>query len=187
LFEGADWQVYETQGGGRALVVHNDLCARWQDAGLIDEGTFDAFQFGDRPLRAISCAPSQTLLPVSEAKSPDNKAEALSFALALKATRDIDPESALQDALVCREDHALAADLQHQLQNRRRCRARLLADGWRQHSSHAFRRLRQSMSWLGAGHLKDVVQAAGFEVAEIIPLERKPDETPAEKTEVAPC
>ncbi|MCA0312037.1 MAG: hypothetical protein LCH72_15365 [Proteobacteria bacterium] len=92
LFEGADWQVYETQGGGRALVVHNDLCARWQDAGLIDEGTFDAFQFGDRPLRAISCAPSQTLLPVSEAKSPDNKAEALSFALALKATCGPQPQ-----------------------------------------------------------------------------------------------
>ncbi|MDR1367953.1 MAG: hypothetical protein LBJ76_04460 [Candidatus Accumulibacter sp.] len=98
-FEGVDWQVYETQGGGRALVVHDELGACWQDAGLIDEGTFDAFQFGDHQLRAISCGPSQILSPVSEAKSPDNKAEALSFALALKATRDIDSESALQDAL----------------------------------------------------------------------------------------
>ena len=41
------------------------------------------------------------------------------------------------------------------------------------------------MSWLGASHLKDVVQAAGFEVAEIIPLERKPA-APAEKTQAAP-
>src|SRR3546814_6121547 len=49
----------------------------------------------------------------------------------------------------------------------------------------SFRRLRQTMSWLGASHLKDVVQAAGFEVAEIMPLERKPA-APAEKTEVAP-
>lgn len=99
LYEGADWQVYETQGGGRALVVHDELGARWQEAGLIDDETLDAFQFGDHQLRAISCSPSQTLLPISEAKSPDNKAEALSFALALKATRDIDSESALQDAL----------------------------------------------------------------------------------------
>ena len=29
LYEGADWQVYETQGGGRALVVHDD----WAHAG----------------------------------------------------------------------------------------------------------------------------------------------------------
>jgi cell division protease FtsH len=45
----------------------------------------------------------------------------------------------------------------------------------------AFRRLRQNMSWIGAKHLKDVVQAAGFEVAEVMPLERSPD--PAGKAE----
>jgi cell division protease FtsH len=31
------------------------------------------------------------------------------------------------------------------------------------------------MSWLGRAILKDVVQAAGFEVSEVIPLGRKPD------------
>lgn len=62
LYEGADWQVYETQGGGRALVVHDELGARWQEAGLIDTGTLDAFQFGAHQLRAISCSPSQILL-----------------------------------------------------------------------------------------------------------------------------
>ena len=99
LFEGVDWQILETQGGGRALVVRDALAEHWLDAGLIDDGTFNAFQFGDQQLRSISCGPSQTLCPVSEAKSPDTKAEALAFALALKATRDIDADSALQDAL----------------------------------------------------------------------------------------
>jgi cell division protease FtsH len=186
LFEGADWQVYETQGGGRALVVHNDLCARWQDAGLIDEGTFDAFQFGDRPLRAISCAPSQTLLPVSEAKSPDNKAEALSFALALKATRDIDPESALQDALYVEKITRLLPTYSISSRTGDDVVLGYWLTGGTNIPASAFRRLRQSMSWLGAGHLKDVVQAAGFEVAEIIPLERR-SETPIEKTEAVPA
>ncbi|MBM4125655.1 MAG: ATP-binding protein, partial [Nitrospira sp.] len=99
LFEGADWQILETQGGGRALVVREALAQHWVDAGLIDDGTFNVFLFGDQQLRSISCGPSQTLCPVSEAKSPDTKAEALAFALALKATRDIDADSALQDAL----------------------------------------------------------------------------------------
>src|SRR3546814_1505018 len=75
LFEGADWQILETQGGGRALVVRDALADHWLDAGLIDDGTFNAFQFGDQQLRSISCGPSQTLCPVSEAKSPDTKAE----------------------------------------------------------------------------------------------------------------
>jgi len=99
LFEGANWQIYGTMGGGRALVVLDPLVERWLDAGLIEDGTLNASQFGDRQLRSISCGPSQSLCPVSEAKSPDNKAEALSFAMALKATRDIDAESPLQDAL----------------------------------------------------------------------------------------
>ena len=82
------------------------------EAGLIDDGTLDAFQFGDHQLRAISCSPSQTLLPISEAKSPDNKAEALSFALALKATRDIDSESALDAIAATAPTHAVRIFLQ---------------------------------------------------------------------------
>lgn len=185
LYEGADWQVYETQGGGRALVVHDELGARWQEAGLIDDGTLDAFQFGDHQLRAISCSPSQTLLPISEANSPDNKAEALSFALALKATRDIDSESALQDALYVEKITRLLPTYSISSRAGDDVVLGYWLTGGASIPATSFRRLRQTMSWLGAGHLKDVVQAAGFEVAEVMPLERKPAAA-AEKTEVAP-
>src|SRR5689334_8781745 len=80
LFEGTDWQIFETMGGGRALVAHDALAQRWIKAGLIDQGTLDVFKFGDRQFLAISSAPSQTLCQVSEGKSPDNKSEALAFA-----------------------------------------------------------------------------------------------------------
>ena len=186
LFEGADWQVYETQGGGRALVVHDDLGARWQDAGLIDEGTFDAVRFGKCQLRAISCGPSQVLLPVSEAKSPDNKAEALSFALALKATRDIDSESGLQDALYVEKITRLLPTYSISSRTGDDVVLGYWLTGGASIPATSFRRLRQIMSWIDPGHLKDVVQAAGFEVAEVIPLERKL-ETPSEKTEAAPA
>lgn len=184
LYEGADWQVYETQGGGRALVVHDELGARWQEAGLIEDGTLDAFQFGDHQLRAISCSPSQALLPISEAKSPDNKAEALSFALALKATRDIDSESALQDALYVEKITRLLPTYSISSQAEDDVVLGYWLTGGASIPATSFRRLRQTMSWLGASHLKDVVQAAGFEVAEVMPLERKPL-APAEKTEAA--
>lgn len=186
LYEGADWQVYETQGGGRALVVHDELGARWQEAGLIDDGTLDAFQFGDHQLRAISCSPSQTLLPISEAKSPDNKAEALSFALALKATRDIDSESALQDALYVEKITRLLPTYSISSRAGDDVVLGYWLTGGASIPATSFRRLRQTMSWLGAGHLKDVVQAAGFQVAEVMPLERKPV-APAEKTEAVPA
>jgi cell division protease FtsH len=182
LFEGTDWQIHETMGGGRALVVQDSLAQHWIESGLIDEGTLDAFQFGDRQLRAISSAPSQTLCPVSEGNSPDNKSEALAFALALKATRDIDVESALQDALYVEKITRLLPTYTISSRAGDDVVLGYWLTGGTNIPATSFRRLCQSMSWLGAGHLKDVVQAAGFEVAEIIPLERKP-ETPAEKTE----
>lgn len=185
LFEGADWQILETQGSGRALVVREALVRHWLDAGLIDEGTFSSFQFGARQLWSISCGPSQMLCPVNEARSPDNKAEALSFALALKATRGIDADSALQDALYIEKITRLLPTYSISSRTGDDVVLGYWLTGGASIPATSFRRLRQTMSWLGATHLKDVVQAAGFEVAEIIPLERKPAH-PAEKTEAAP-
>jgi hypothetical protein len=184
LFEGVDWQIYETMGGGRALVVLDALAQHWQDAGLIEDGTFSASQFGDRQLRSLSCGPSQALCPVSEGKSPDNKSEALSFALALKATRDIDADSPLQDALYIEKITRLLPTYSISSKTGDDVVLGYWLTGGTNIAATSFRRLRQSMSWLGAGHLKDIVQAAGFEVAEIIPLERKPA-IPADKTEAA--
>jgi cell division protease FtsH len=186
LFEGADWQILDTQGGGRALVVREALAQRWLDAGLIDDGTFNSFQFGDQQLQSISCGPSQTLCPVSEAKSPDNKAEALAFALALKATRDIDADSALQDALYVEKITRLLPTYSISSRTGDDVVLGYWLTGGASIPATSFRRLRQTMSWLGAGHLKDIVQAAGFEVSEVIPLERK-SPTPSEKVEAAPA
>ena len=184
LFEGSDWQIYETMGGGRALVARDALVQHWLESGLVDEGTLDASRFGDRQLRSISSAPSQMLCPVNEGKSPDNKSEALSFALALKATRDIDVESPLQDALYIEKITRLLPT--YSISSR--AGDDVVLGHWLTGGTNipatSFRRLRQSMSWLGAGHLKDVVKAAGFEVAEIIPLERKPV-APSVKSEAA--
>lgn len=186
LFEGADWQILETQGGGRALVVREALAQHWLDAGLIDDGTFSAFQFGVQQLRSISCGPSQTLCPVSEAKSPDDKAEALAFALALKATRDIDADSALQDALYVEKITRLLPTYSISSRTGDDVVLGYWLTGGASIPATSFRRLRQTMSWLGASHLKDVVQAAGFEVSEVIPLQRR-SPTPAEKVEAAPA
>lgn len=173
LFEGTDWQIYETMGGGRALVVLSSLAQHWQDTGLVEDGVFDSAQFGDRQLRLISCSPSQTLCPVSEGRSPDNKSEALSFALALKVTRDIDPDSPLQDALYAEKITRLLPTYSISSKTGDDVVLGYWLTGGTNISATSFRRLRQSMSWLGASHLRDVVQAAGFEVAEILPPEHK--------------
>jgi len=170
-FGGPNWQILESQGNGRALVVHEDLGTRWLDSDLIESGAFSLFDFGERRLWAISCGPSQVLCPVADGKSPDTKTEALAFALALKATRNIDAETPLQDALYVERISRLLPT--HSISSRADDDVVLgyWLTGGASVSAKSFRRLRQTMSWLGARHLKDVVQAAGFEVAELMPAE----------------
>ena len=51
LFEGTDWQIYETAGGGRALVAQDTLAQRWLDSGLIlpTGAGFSTKDSGDTP------------------------------------------------------------------------------------------------------------------------------------------
>ena len=169
LFGGPNWQILETQGDGRALVAHEDLATRWLDSGLIERGPFSTFDFGDRHLWAISCGPTQVLCPVADGRSPDTKAEALAFALALRATRGIDSESPLQDALYVERISRLLPTYSISSRTNDDVVLGFWLTGGASVSAKSFRRLRQTMSWLGARHLKDVVQAAGFEVAEVMP------------------
>jgi len=184
LFEGANWQILETQGAGRALIALDDLTKRWVDSGIAQDGQFEAFNYGDRLLRSISCGASQVLCPVTEGKSPDSKAEALSFALAFKATRNIDGESPLQDALYVEKISRLLPTYSISSRTDDDLVLGYWLTGGAPVSAKTFRRLRQTMSWLAAGHLKEVVQAAGFEVLEVVPA-TKSRNAPAE-TEASP-
>jgi hypothetical protein len=46
LFSGPGWQIIETQGDGRALLVRDELADRWLKARLVDEGTLAPFELG---------------------------------------------------------------------------------------------------------------------------------------------
>jgi hypothetical protein len=173
LNEGGNWQIFETFAGGRALIVRQALAERWIEAGLLDDGQLSEFNFGDSKFRSMSCGESQVLSPVSEGASPNTKAEALSFALTLKATRAIDSESPLQDALYVERFSRLLPTYSISSRAEDDVVLGYWLTGGAPISAKSFRRLRQTLSWLGAGHLKDVVQAAGIEVAEVIPAEKR--------------
>lgn len=172
LFEGTGWQIVETQGNGRALVVRDELADRWIESGLISEGVLFPFEFGDQRLRSISCGPSQMLCLVSDSRSPDTKSEALAFALALKATRGVDRESPLQDALYIEKISRLLPTYSISPRTDDDVILGYWLTGGATVSVKSFRRLRQMLSWMGASHLKDVVEAAGFEVTDVLPSEQ---------------
>ena len=177
IFDGTGWQILETQGHGRALIAREELTQRWIDSGLLEPGSLATFDFGDQRLCSISCGTSQILCPVSEGKSPNTKNEALSFSLAFKATREIDKESPLQDALYIEKISRLLPTYSISPRIDDDIVLGYWLTGGVGISVKSFRRLHQSLSWLGADQLRDIVEVAGFEVAVVIPGGR-PTPTP---------
>jgi cell division protease FtsH len=167
--QGTDWQIVETQGQGMALVVTGDLAERWIAAGLVGQAVFNLFEFGNNQFWAISCGSGQLLCPVTEARSPETKEEALSFALALRATRDIDKDSPLQDSLFVEKISRVLPTYSISSRTDDDVVLGYWLTGGVGVSVKSFRRLRHAMSWLGAEQLGEVVRAAGYDVIESIP------------------
>ncbi len=168
-FEGTGWQIVSTKGGGAALVVDLALATRWVESQLIEGGELTPFSFGDRQLTALSCGPSQILCPVSDGVSPDSKSEALAFAQALRVSRDIAPDAALQDAIYVEKISRLLPTYSISSKTEDDFVLGYWLTGGAHVSARSFRRMRQMLSWLGAPNLRDVIEAAGFKVDEAVP------------------
>jgi len=166
LYEGSNWQIVETMGGGRALIAREELVKRWSMSGLIDEAEEAMFTFGEARYWSVSSRQSQVLSPVSQGKSPDSKQEALAFALALKATRAIDKSSPLQDALYVERISRLLPTYSISSATDDEVVLGYWLTGGASISVKAFRRLAQTLSWLGPEHLEEVIEAAGLKVPE---------------------
>jgi len=169
LFEGNGWQIVEVRGEGRALLVEDELAQRWIDSSLIESGVLAPFSFGEQQFSSLVCGSSNLLCPVADGPSPQNKNDALAFALALKSTRQIDPDSPLQDALYIEKLSKLLPTYSISPRVDDAVVLGYWLTGGANVSVKSFRRLASMMSWLGAANVKEVVETAGFEVTEVVP------------------
>jgi cell division protease FtsH len=174
LQEGINWQIVGIQGGGRALIVREALVRRWLEAGLLEAARFGSFSFGQEALFGISFPERHIVASVSDGRSPNNKAEALAFATALKATRAIDHDSPLQDAIYVEPLSRLLPTYTITSRTDDAIVVGFWLTGGAPISATSFRRLCQALSWLAPRDVKDVVLAAGFVVHEAVPDDRLP-------------
>lgn len=161
-FGANDWQIIDTDGGGSVLIANQALHDRWLNKGLIDSASFHPFSFGADGFFEISCGPSERISPVAQSLSPNTRNEALGFATALKATRDIDPDSPLQDSIYLESLGRLLPTYSLSTRVSDDVILGFWLTGGAQVSAKSFRRLNQMTNWLGSTGLKDVVSAAGM-------------------------
>ena len=164
LHVGANWQIMETAGRGRALIATAELAARWIEVGLIGQGALAAFSFGRQAYRFLTSGPSSNLVPVDDCRSPSTKNEALAFAIALKATRAIDADSPLQDSIYVESASRLLPTYSISQRTPDDVVLGLWLTGGASVSAKSFRRLSQMLSWMVPAQVRGVVEAAGMTV-----------------------
>ncbi|MCY4052799.1 MAG: ATP-binding protein [Hyphomicrobiales bacterium] len=171
IFGGPDWQIINLKGEGRCLLVKEELLQRWLNSSLVPSGVFEVFNFGSRRIGVAASKQNEVLCPVAEASVIRSKSAALSFALALKETRRIGVDDGLQDAIYFEKISRLLPTYSISAKVSDEVVLGYWMTGGVNLSATAVRRLDQCMAWLNSSQIRDVVQAAGFRPAEIMPNE----------------
>ena len=167
-FQGTDWQIVSLIDGGCSLLTRDELFRKWLDDSLVEEGVFSCFEFGHERIWFASSGWDQTLRPVTEPSAIKSKSDALSFALALKATRQAGCKDGLQDAIFFEKitrllpTHSISAETSDDFV------LGYWMTGGRHISASSIRRLDQSMVWLSASQIRDVIVSAGFQPNEVV-------------------
>jgi hypothetical protein len=158
----SQWQIVDTDGGGRALIVHDALYARWVETRLVEEGSFSSLAFGPEKFHEISAGPNSVIEPVHEGKSPNSHSEAVAFATALSSTREFDRESALHDSIYVEQLNKLLPTYSLSTSVSDDLVLGYWLTGGAQVSVNSRRRINQLLSWLKPENISAVVSAAGI-------------------------
>lgn len=164
--EGDGWQIFDIQGGGRALVVREELAAKWLASGLVDASALAPLTFGDHQYRCLTSDAQRALVSIAVSRSPASVGEAFAFAEALKATRAVDRDAPLQDAIFVEKISRLLPTYTISSRTPDDVVLGYWLTGGARVSVNAFRRLAQMVSWMPAVQLREVVEAAGFAVSD---------------------
>lgn len=176
LYAGRDWQILESIGGGRVLIAEEQLIQKWLGDGLIEDGLFHGFEFDNRRLGQLSSGASQLLCPIGDGPAPKNKAEAIAFAVAMRSTREVADFLPLQDAIYVEKISRLLPTYLLGPETPAETVAGFWLTGGIEIPVSSFRRMRQAMGWLAPTDLKEIIEAAGFVVSEVVPSSKKRQE-----------
>jgi cell division protease FtsH len=164
ILHGRGWQILEISTGGRVLIVSEDLALKWIDGALIDRNLLEVIDFGPRRYYGLVCGKNHALAPVSDSPSPNTKAEAQAFAVAFRATRAIDGQTPLEDAIYVEKISRLLPTYGANGSADDVVLGRWLTGGVNI-SVQSFERLHQVVSWLPQESLKSVIETAGLQVS----------------------
>ena len=169
--EGVDWQIFVTKGSGRILVVKDSLAKQWFESTLVSENIFDYFEFGEDVYYSFSSEDGYVLSPLSACVSPEDKSQALAFAEAIHATRKIDKNSSLHDAIYIEKISRLLPTMTMSAQIKDDVVLGTWLTGGVELSVNSFRRFSTLVNWLEPESIKEIVKRSNIQISKTLEQE----------------
>jgi len=161
LQSGNSWQIIQASEAGMALIVKESLFDKWIKDGLIEEGFFSKFKYGNDIFYSLYSSDEFKLTGLDRAKSPRSKNDAISFARSLKESRARNIDVALHDAIYVEAITRLLPTYSISTPVGDDVILGYWLTGGIPISVNSTRRLKQIVSWLGAEHLKEIITVSG--------------------------
>ena len=90
LQSGPGWQIFaDSRAGGRVLVLDQQLASGFISTGLLTEGSLPTLSVGGKAYRVLTSGSNHQLSVVELCPSPNNLADALAFAAAMRRSREV--------------------------------------------------------------------------------------------------
>lgn len=163
-FTGESWQIFTLSDGSHVLVAHDKLVRKWLEQGFLQSSLFGSVNLGDVSLSYLFSKKSFRLSPVEGTDSPNNKVDALAFALALMETRKITSTDSLHDSIYVEQYSRLLPSWTLSPAVSDQFVLGTWLTGGVVISTDSFRRLNNLVGWMPASDLADVIMAADLEV-----------------------
>lgn len=162
LESGAEWQVLECEQNKRALAVGMPLFDKWVATKLVAAGCAGLAEFAGRKLAVIVSQPDHNLYCLTNSKSPNSLAEAISFASALKETRAIEPRASLENGIYLERFSRVLPVFSGAASVDDGSVLGVWLSGGLNLSVFPLERFQRVVSWLGKEDLRKIVGAAGL-------------------------
>lgn len=166
LHNGPEWQIYSVGDGQRLLLVLPELVAKWQQNGLITAELFSKFSINEMNLCSLLSGHNQALRPVKETSALISKTDALSFAHALRQSRQHLKNGAFHDAIYIERYSRLLPTWTKSSPTSDEVLLGSVLSGGVNISALNLERLTELSGWLKVDELKDVIQIAGFKISD---------------------
>ena len=165
LWYGTDWQIYDSDGSNKYLVVTDTLIEKWNQLDLLADSVFKEITSDTGSYKALASSKKNLLYPVDQCDEYESKVDAIAFSLSLRESRKISEDVSFHDAIYVEQYSRLLPTWSlSEKRDDAQVLGRWLAGGVNI-STDSFRRLSKLVGWLPKEDLAEVIDKAGLPVS----------------------